>query len=658
MEVVETTSRRNEFLKRPISGDGRGSTSGEEDSRPSARKIPTSSRGVGRKSGKGRGLAVQDRSKDTAIEGPYPAENSCQAAANPGLSDGEPDPEECPNIVLPQKFLEAVAAAVKGVALKRAKASKDIAISEAIASINAAAVDAIEDLRAEVTRQAAGLEALRKENQSHREDQAGLRGEPGPQMPQKEGHNQPQPETENQLLTMVKQELAAFQQQQQQQQQQFQQRMQQQLSVLEGIVLRPSLAGSARTPPKESGGSKIIQASSEPNIPSASTTAVSNVCVRQKRPRMEGSPDPDPESQCSKSELIDSIRQEIRSVLSSEISTNIKKSITNELGDIKSLFQELKQSVDFISEEFDRMKAELETCRNDNKILHRENDSLRHAVSELSSRVNLIEQHARQQNLEINGIPESKTENLVKTVQQIGNVVSCSVKEDDILSVVRVRKLDPESNNPRAVVVKLRSMLQRDTILTSVMKYNKAHPDKKLNSQLLGLAAQLNNYDVIIGTETWLDDSVNDGELFDSRYIIYRRDRASTPLGSKKGGGVLIAVSRAMDSTRVSKWESDAEDLWVKLKTEGRKGNVYICAAYLPPPVQQAPLNSILDNVDAVIEATGGDVIIAGDFNLGFIDWSTDNSLSSPPSTTARNFANRTYVNNPEDNIRLNPKAF
>ncbi|KAJ8726407.1 hypothetical protein PYW07_001105 [Mythimna separata] len=230
--------------------------------------------------------------------------------------------------------------------------------------------------------------------------------------------------------------------------------------------------------------------------------------------------------------------------------------------------------------------------------------------------------------------------------------------KDDILSVVRVRKLDPESNNPRAVVVKLRSMLQRDTILTSVMKYNKAHPDKKLNSQLLGLAAQLNNYDVIIGTETWLDDSVNDGELFDSRYIIYRRDRASTLLGSKKGGGVLIAVSRAMDSTRVSKWESDAEDLWVKLKTEGRKGNVYICAAYLPPPVQQAPLNSILDNVDAVIEATGGDVIIAGDFNLGFIDWSTDNSLSSPPSTTARNFANRTYVNNTEDNIRLNPKAF
>ncbi|XP_063891065.1 uncharacterized protein LOC135116963 [Helicoverpa armigera] len=242
---------------------------------------------------------------------------------------------------------------------------------------------------------------------------------------------------------------------------------------------------TVRTPPKESSASNITQASSEPNIPAAAPES-SNVCVRQKRPRMDGSPEP--EFQCPKTELIDCIRQEIRSVLSLEISANIKKSITIELGDIKSLFNDLKQSVDFMSEEFDRMKAELETCRNGNKILHKENDSLRHTISELSSRVNLIEQHARQQNLEINGIPESKAENLVKTVQQIGNVISCSIKDDDILSVVRVRKLDPESSNPRAVVVKLRSMLLRDTILTSVMNYNKAHPDKKLNSQHLGYA--------------------------------------------------------------------------------------------------------------------------------------------------------------------------
>ena len=239
----------------------------------------------------------------------------------------------------------------------------------------------------------------------------------------------------------------------------------------------------ARTSPKKSGGSNISQAHSEPNILAVSAPD-SNICARQKRPRIDGSPDT--EFHCSKSELIDCIRQEIRSVLSSEISANIKASFTNELGDIKSLFRELKQSVDFMSEEFDRIKAELDTCRNGNKILHKENESLRNTVSELTSRVNLIEQHARQQNLEINGIPESKAENLVKTVQQVGNVVSCSIKEDDILSVVRVRKLDPESTNPRAVVVKLRSMLLRDTILTSVMNFNKVNPDKKLNTQHLG----------------------------------------------------------------------------------------------------------------------------------------------------------------------------
>ncbi|CAH2102508.1 unnamed protein product [Euphydryas editha] len=181
---------------------------------------------------------------------------------------------------------------------------------------------------------------------------------------------------------------------------------------------------------------------------------------------------------------------------------------------------------------------------------------------------------------------------------------------------VRVRKLDSENKNPRAVIVKLRSVLLRDTILISGMKFNRLHPKENLSTQHLGYghsvrpifmsehlsplnkkihaaprkaarekcylylwvrglksklsafrqAAQLGNYDVKIGTETWLDDGINDGEIFDSGYRVYRHDRASTILGNKKGGGVLIAVSMAIISDRITKWESDIEDLWVRLK--------------------------------------------------------------------------------------------
>ncbi|CAH2087085.1 unnamed protein product [Euphydryas editha] len=242
-----------------------------------------------------------------------------------------------------------------------------------------------------------------------------------------------------------------------------------------------------RTPPKDGETSKLSSVQSEPNIPVALTETPSkyNVNVRPKRPRTDCSPDTVIHHSITK-EYLDIIRQEIRTVLTLEVSANIKTSMNEELREIKEMFRELKDSVHFMSDEFDSMKTELDKCKSDIKNLHKENEVLKTTVADLSMRMNLIEQHSRQQNIEINGIPENKAENLVKTIVQMGNIVSNTIKEEDILSAVRVRKLDPENKNPRAVIVKLRSVLLRDTILTSVMKFNRLHPKEKLSTQHLG----------------------------------------------------------------------------------------------------------------------------------------------------------------------------
>lgn len=71
-----------------------------------------------------------------------------------------------------------------------------------------------------------------------------------------------------------------------------------------------------------------------------------------------------------------------------------------------------------------------------------------------------------------------------------------------------------------------------------------------------------NDFDIIIFTETWLNSSVFDSELFDSRYVVYRRDRESSGFHSKKdGGGVLVAVSARFQSVRLKSLESKCEDL-------------------------------------------------------------------------------------------------
>lgn len=157
---------------------------------------------------------------------------------------------------------------------------------------------------------------------------------------------------------------------------------------------------------------------------------------------------------------------------------------------------------------------------------------------------------------------------------------------------------------------------------------------KEINSEV-----NINHYDIIIVTETWLNDNINDGEVFNAQYNIYRRDRASSALSGKDGGGVLVAVSKAYDSVRAIMWETAAEDLWVRLTIgNGRKLN--ICAVYLPPPLKQQQLDAFLNAVTCVSDSTAEDTIVIGDFNLGFIEWSLDDQTVSATNAIPTNYNN------------------
>lgn len=129
-----------------------------------------------------------------------------------------------------------------------------------------------------------------------------------------------------------------------------------------------------------------------------------------------------------------------------------------------------------------------------------------------------------------------------------------------------------------------------------------------------------NNFDIIILTETWLNDGVYDGEFMDSRYSIYRRDREQRdPNKTKNGGGVMIAVKNNLKSNRKLEWESSCEDLWVEvdINTLSKLNHhIAICAAYLPPPVKKDTLNDFLSNTSQIV-STSKRVLLIGDFNLG-----------------------------------------
>ncbi|GJQ81223.1 hypothetical protein Trydic_g20442 [Trypoxylus dichotomus] len=50
------------------------------------------------------------------------------------------------------------------------------------------------------------------------------------------------------------------------------------------------------------------------------------------------------------------------------------------------------------------------------------------------------------------------------------------------------------------------------------------------------------NYDIFVLSETWLVDSIFNGELFCYYHLVYRKDRDFSTGSGQRGGGVLITV--------------------------------------------------------------------------------------------------------------------
>ncbi|XP_063838176.1 uncharacterized protein LOC135087308 [Ostrinia nubilalis] len=132
------------------------------------------------------------------------------------------------------------------------------------------------------------------------------------------------------------------------------------------------------------------------------------------------------------------------------------------------------------------MKSEMSRLKTETSVLRDQNTRLSENVKELSHKLAVIEQQARECNLEIQCLPETLKENLLSTVLQLGRVLSCPLEEKDILSCTRVARLNPKSTRPKSVIVKLPSTRVRDNLLAACLNYNKSHPKEKLHSSLLG----------------------------------------------------------------------------------------------------------------------------------------------------------------------------
>lgn len=154
---------------------------------------------------------------------------------------------------------------------------------------------------------------------------------------------------------------------------------------------------------------------------------------------------------------------------------------------INEKFKEFQEALSFISNQFEHMKSELYEKNAVIETLEKKNTAMEATISDLSCRLTLVEQQLRDSNIEINGLPEHRTENLAKTVLQLAQTVKCDLKDNDVLHATRVAKMNKDNSSPRSVVVKLPSTRIRDTLLAAVTRFNKDNPKNKLSSEHIGI---------------------------------------------------------------------------------------------------------------------------------------------------------------------------
>ncbi|CAG9133408.1 unnamed protein product [Plutella xylostella] len=216
--------------------------------------------------------------------------------------------------------------------------------------------------------------------------------------------------------------------------------------------------------------------SKQPNL--KTTPEDSNITTRKKT----NNNTQNESSYVTESNLRDILKQEITAAIKS----SIKELVMAELQSINQQIGSFHDAMTFFNQHFEDLKASLEEKSTHIKKLEEDNLNLKSCVNDLSTRLCLVEQQMRESNVEINGLPEKNSENLPCIITKLAKSVDCQIKDDDVLHVTRVAKLNKENPRPRTVVAKLRSTRHRDALIAAVSSYNRKNPANKLSTSHVG----------------------------------------------------------------------------------------------------------------------------------------------------------------------------
>ena len=179
----------------------------------------------------------------------------------------------------------------------------------------------------------------------------------------------------------------------------------------------------------------------------------------------------------------------------------------------------------------------------------------------------------------------------------------------------------------------------------------------------LYLATNDCNIDVIMLTETGLDDRINSLQLFGGSFNVFRCDRSSLNSEKRSFGGVLIATSQQHPSTMLRTSNgSNLEQVCVSVTVRGVK--LLLCVVYIPPDKSNDA--TIIDtHIASVSELCSNSsaadiVLVCGDYNQPRIVWTKSDdgiihtSSSQLPAASAALVDGMDFLNLCQASLQLN----
>ena len=159
-------------------------------------------------------------------------------------------------------------------------------------------------------------------------------------------------------------------------------------------------------------------------------------------------------------------------------------------------------------------------------------------------------------------------------------------------------------------------------VTINVQSIKSKHKQAQLN-----LFCKNENPDIILGTESHLDEDFLDSEVFHKNYEIIRKDR------NRHGGGVFISFRNTLLITEVTEATHNMSNECIigKLETVNYPP-LYLGAFYRPTNNDENPLLELDKQIGFLTNNKHAlpHIVIAGDFNVPSIDWEKSRITPNP----------------------------